>query len=167
MNKSLFTIIASRRIWLKGMIILGLSLLLILIFSPIVNAAGDPAEDTEDVTTQKPASETLNFDPSQNYVYGNLLQLGNNNPVLVTFRLIFYTLSLLGLAFLVILIYAGFIWILAQGNQEKIEKAKKLIQRGVIGFVIIMSSLAISYALFSWIQYATEDGSITVENLLE
>lgn len=53
-------------------------------------------------------------------------------------------LGLLGIIFLVLVLYAGFLWMTAQGETEKTEKAKKLLTQAVIGLVIILGAYAIS-----------------------
>jgi uncharacterized membrane protein len=57
-------------------------------------------------------------------------------------------LSLLGIIFLIIVLYAGYNWMTAGGNEEKVEKARKLLTRGVIGLIIIIGSYAIWYFVF-------------------
>ena len=53
-------------------------------------------------------------------------------------------LGLLGIIFLVLVLYAGFLWMTAQGETEKTDKAKKLLTQAVIGLVIIVAAYAIS-----------------------
>lgn len=53
-------------------------------------------------------------------------------------------LSVLGVVLLVIVIYAGFLWMTAGGNKEQVQKAQKWILNAVIGLVILVSSFAIS-----------------------
>ncbi len=53
-------------------------------------------------------------------------------------------LSLLGVIFLLLMIYGGFRWMLARGNEQEIEKAKNLIQAAVIGLMIVLSAYAIT-----------------------
>lgn len=53
-------------------------------------------------------------------------------------------LGLFGVFFLVLVIYGGFKWMNAKGNQEEMEKAKKILQSAIIGFIIVMMSYAIS-----------------------
>lgn len=57
-------------------------------------------------------------------------------------------LSLLGIIFTIIIIYAGYVWMTAGGSEEKVSKAKNLIQRSIIGFIIILSAYAITYFVF-------------------
>lgn len=53
-------------------------------------------------------------------------------------------LSLLGVFFLGLLVYGGFRWMNAQGNEEEITKAKSIITQAIIGLVIIMAAYAIT-----------------------
>lgn len=53
-------------------------------------------------------------------------------------------LSLLGTVFLILTIYAGILWMTAQGNDEKTGQAKKIIESAVIGLFIVVSAYAIT-----------------------
>ena len=63
-------------------------------------------------------------------------------------------LGLLGAFFLILVIYGGFKWMNARGNQEEMEKAKKILQSAVIGFIIVMMAYAISFFVTSALQGA-------------
>ena len=54
-------------------------------------------------------------------------------------------LSFLGVLFLVLIIYGGFMWMTAQGNETQVEKAKKIIVNSVFGVVIVMLAYAITF----------------------
>ncbi len=58
-------------------------------------------------------------------------------------------LGLLGIIFLILLIYAGYNWMTAQGDEDKVEKAKSTITRAIIGLVIITAAYSITYFVFS------------------
>jgi hypothetical protein len=58
--------------------------------------------------------------------------------------LIGQALGLLGLVLLGILIYAGFLWMTAQGDDTKVKKAKDMIFQGVIGLIIVVAAYAIA-----------------------
>lgn len=64
-------------------------------------------------------------------------------------------LSLTGTIFLVLIIYAGFVWMTAGGNEEKIRKAKLIIQSAVIGLIIILSSYSITEFVIGSLTQAT------------
>ncbi|KKT04040.1 MAG: hypothetical protein UV82_C0012G0025 [Candidatus Magasanikbacteria bacterium GW2011_GWD2_43_18] len=53
-------------------------------------------------------------------------------------------LTLVGLFFLVLMIYAGYLWMTARGESEPVDKAKKIIAGSMIGLVIILSAYAIT-----------------------
>lgn len=53
-------------------------------------------------------------------------------------------LSLIGIILVVIVIYAGFTWMTAGGNEEKVTKAKKWLTNAVIGIVITMLAYGIA-----------------------
>jgi len=53
-------------------------------------------------------------------------------------------LGLLGTVAIVIILWAGFKWMTAGGNNEDIDQAKKILISSVIGLAIILSAYAIS-----------------------
>lgn len=53
-------------------------------------------------------------------------------------------LSVLGIIFVVLVVYAGYLWMTASGEATKVDKAKKLLGQAVIGLVLIVSAYAIS-----------------------
>ena len=67
------------------------------------------------------------------------------DPRLIAARMIRIFLSLLGIIFLAMTIYAGFLWMTAGGETDKLDKAKKLLYNGVIGLAIIFAAYAITY----------------------
>lgn len=59
--------------------------------------------------------------------------------------IIFYFFSLLAVIFLGLLIYAGFLWMTAHGNEDNVTKAKHIIRNALIGLIIVIGSYAIVY----------------------
>lgn len=53
-------------------------------------------------------------------------------------------LGLLGVIFLILLIYAGFMYMTAGGDESKTETARHTITRAVIGLAIVLASYAIA-----------------------
>jgi hypothetical protein len=53
-------------------------------------------------------------------------------------------LSLVGLIFLVLMVYAGVLWLTARGEEGQVEKSRKIIVSSVIGLVLTISSYAIT-----------------------
>ncbi len=52
-------------------------------------------------------------------------------------------LGLLGVIFIVLIIYAGYNWMTAEGEEEKVKKAKDTIRQAIIGLVLIIAAYAI------------------------
>lgn len=59
-------------------------------------------------------------------------------------RFIGGALGLLGVLFVVLIIYSGFLWMTAQGNDEKVKQAKKILTNAVIGLVLIFAAYVIT-----------------------
>ena len=65
-------------------------------------------------------------------------------------------LGFLGIVFLVLLLYAGFLWMTAQGDSKKVDKARDMIIQSVIGLVIIVAAFAISNFVLSSLVNVTQ-----------
>jgi hypothetical protein len=65
-------------------------------------------------------------------------------------------LGTLGVIFLILTIYAGFLWMTAGGNDAQIGKAKKILVNAVIGLIITLSA----YAIVTFIFNALEDAGL-------
>ena len=53
-------------------------------------------------------------------------------------------LGIFGVLFLALMVYGGFKWMIAQGREEEVQKAKTIIQAAIIGFGIAVSAYAIA-----------------------
>jgi len=53
-------------------------------------------------------------------------------------------LSFVGVIFLLLMVYAGYLWMTARGQDEQIEKAKKIIIASVIGLIITVAAYSIT-----------------------
>lgn len=63
-------------------------------------------------------------------------------------------LTLVGLIFLVLMVYAGIRWMLAQGEEQKVTEARNLIFQSIIGLIIVLAAYAIAYFVVSQLQQA-------------
>lgn len=59
-------------------------------------------------------------------------------------RFIKGALSIAGVFFFAYMVWAGYLWMTAHGEKEKIEQAKKMISNAVIGLAIALSAYAIT-----------------------
>ncbi len=69
-------------------------------------------------------------------------------------KLIGILLSFLGIIFLLLVIYAGFLWMTAQGDPKQVDKAKSLLTQSVVGLVILLAAYAISTFVIESLQEA-------------
>ncbi len=53
-------------------------------------------------------------------------------------------LGMIGIIFLILLLYAGFLYLTAGGEGDKVKKAKQLIGNAVIGIVIVVAAYALT-----------------------
>ncbi|MCK5212210.1 hypothetical protein KAJ89_05915 [Candidatus Parcubacteria bacterium] len=54
-----------------------------------------------------------------------------------------YLLTFLGIIAVAIILYGGFMWMTAGGNEDRVAKAKKIIISGAIGLIIVLAAFAI------------------------
>ncbi len=92
---------------------------------------------------------------------GPALGLPTTDIRLVVARIIRVALGLLGIVALVLIIYAGFVWMTAGGEEEKISQSKKIMVNAAIGLAIILSSYAIaSFVISKLVEATTDSGSV-------
>lgn len=58
--------------------------------------------------------------------------------------IIYAFLGLIGIVFMVLMIYGGFLWMTARGNEENVEKAQRIIKEVVIGILLILAAAGIT-----------------------
>ena len=65
-------------------------------------------------------------------------------------------LVFLGVLFLLLIIYGGYIWMMARGNEQEVEKAKNIIKNALIGLVVVLAAYAITYTIFRYFGFNTQ-----------
>lgn len=106
------------------------SLFCILAYQPLIVVAGSAFS-----SSLKESGSNAGYDSKVN---GEVVI---NNTIA---KLIQTVLSFLGVLFLVLMIYGGFLWMTAQGNDTQVEKAQSTIRNAVIGLIIVISAYGIS-----------------------
>lgn len=74
---------------------------------------------------------------------------GAGNVEGVIGKVISIILSMFGIVFFLLIFYAGFQWMTAQGNSDKVEKAKETILAAAIGLIIVLAAYAITNFVFT------------------
>lgn len=70
---------------------------------------------------------------------------GETQDIRITIaKVIRYFLGFMGIIFTVLIVYAGFLWMTAAGNESKVEESKKILSRSIIGLIIILASYSIT-----------------------
>ena len=69
-------------------------------------------------------------------------------------------LSFVGVIFLVLTVYAGFLWMMARGDEGQIEKAQKIIQSAIIGMIITVGAYSITAFVVPRIVGKTSGGNV-------
>ncbi|MDP3900432.1 MAG: hypothetical protein Q8Q23_05115 [bacterium] len=123
---------------------------LFALVAPYIVFAQIPGDDLR--STQSPSSET---DPLQRV---HIISQGTFNTDvgssgianIIANALKGFT-ALLGIVFLILMLYGGYLWMSARGNEQQVEKAQSLIRSAVIGLIIIIAAYAITYFVISWV----------------
>jgi energy-coupling factor transporter transmembrane protein EcfT len=89
--------------------------------------------------------------------YGNSIGLAATDPRIVVGKIIQIFLGLLGIIALVLIIYGGFLWMTAGGNEEQIDRAKKTLISAIIGLAIILASFGIATFILNSLIDATNN----------
>lgn len=64
-------------------------------------------------------------------------------------------LRITGFLLVILLIYGGFIWMLARGNESEVEKAKDIIRNAIIGIVIVFTAFSITVFVMKGLETST------------
>jgi len=105
---------------------------LFIIFSPFVCYSADNLQNAFGTPLKTTAMDGAG--------YGDSLTAESFISLIVT-----TALSFIGLLFLILAIYGGYIWMIARGNEQEVDKAKQIIQNSIIGLVIVIAAYAISW----------------------
>lgn len=69
----------------------------------------------------------------------------SKNPGIIVAQIINIVLGFIGIIFVVLVTYAGFMYLTAAGEEDKAKKAMTLLSQAVIGLVITLAAWSISY----------------------
>lgn len=105
-----------------------------------------------------PVSAQDDYAGRQNRAFIEAAGLGTAPIAVVVSDIIKIFLSFLGVIFIVLIIYAGFMWMTAAGNADKVGKAKNTMIAAIIGLAIVLSAYAITYYVIDQIIEATKGG---------
>ena len=90
--------------------------------------------------------------------YLNASTLPTDDIRLVVIRIINIILGVIGVVFLLLVIYAGYLWMTAGGDPGKVTKAKKILINAVTGLIIIFMAFAITTFIFNILEGTSNSG---------
>lgn len=122
----------------QGLFVLGLSTVLLLVFSAFGGVASAQLINTGDV-------------PSN-------IAAGGGDFRSIILNIVNFFLGFLGLISVIMVIYGGITYVTAAGNQESIDKAKKVIMYAIIGIVIVLISFALINTVIGGATAGTDAG---------
>jgi hypothetical protein len=129
----------SKKYFKKALIVLTLFIIISANFYFIKNVNAEDTAKTSAVNQLQAAGSP----------WGGGKPTGNDSLAGIMATAIKAFLGLLGIIFLVLIIYAGFTWMTAQGEEEKVTRAKETLQRAIIGLIIIVAAYSITYFVFN------------------
>jgi hypothetical protein len=114
---------------------------------------------------QPAAAQIINSDTASNFTNQVGASAGfapstSSNLGYVISVIIQVALSLLALIFLILAIVAGFGWMTAAGNEDKISKAQDTLRSAIIGLIIVLAAWAITYFIFKYLPFSGSSTSI-------
>ncbi|MFA4873496.1 MAG: Ig-like domain-containing protein [Patescibacteria group bacterium] len=90
--------------------------------------------------------------------YGTGTGLSTQDVRITIANIIRYALGVIGIVFLVLIIYGGVTWMTAGGDAQRVEKAKKIITNAVIGLIIIFLAFGIVSFVIGKLEQAVNNG---------
>ncbi len=91
--------------------------------------------------------------------YGQYTGLSGQDVRVSVARIIKFVLGFLGLIFLVLTLYAGFMWMTSAGNEDRVGTAKKILWGAIIGLAIVMFSYSITQFVVKNLYEVSTSGS--------
>ena len=65
-------------------------------------------------------------------------------PQTVVGRVLQQAISLVGIIFFALILWAGFLWMTSAGNEQRVDEAKQILLAAVIGLIIVAAAYAIT-----------------------
>lgn len=85
------------------------------------------------------------------------------DPRIIVARIILFALTLVGTLFFAYIVYAGYLWMTAAGDEEKLEKSKSTIRTAVIGALITLSAYAITQFVSTSLLEAQDTRNVRIQ----
>ncbi|MEK7665898.1 MAG: IPT/TIG domain-containing protein [Patescibacteria group bacterium] len=101
------------------------------------------------------AHQTLAVETGLSDEFQQATGMGNVDVRIIIARVINIALGLLGVIAVSLIVYAGFLWMTAAGNPERVKKAQAVMINAIVGLLIILASYAITTYVLDKLTEAT------------
>jgi hypothetical protein len=112
---------------------------MIFVSAAFAYAAFAPAASAQGITADELLTEEV----------GQTIGTGTEDVRIVVARLIRAAFGFLGIIAVLLVLYAGFLWMTAAGEADKVDRAKKTLTAAIIGLVIMLSAYGITSFVIS------------------
>jgi len=102
-----------------------------------------------------PVFAQLGTTVNRGLAYATIVGWGTQDLRTTIMLIINILMGFLGIIAVLIVLYGGFKWMTAGGNEEQVGEAKKMIIAGVVGLAVIFASYAIASFVVSQLAIAT------------
>lgn len=121
-----------------------MAVVLVTIFANYFILLTNPGDNNSLGLLIKPALAQYGLDETAKEAYGKVP--ADTLPTMAG-KIIGAALSLLGVVFLVLMVYGGILWMTAHGNAEQLKKSREIIIAAIVGLIVVL----LAYALTSFI----------------
>lgn len=128
--------------------LLAITLLLGLLISPSPTLAQNSAFTDAVESLDKVETETVGRGPQR-----------DDRLEVTIAAIIQVAVSLIGVILIILIIYAGFLWMTARGNDEQVDRARSYIKNAVIGIFVILMAYTITIFIIQQLTTAVFDSA--------
>ena len=79
-------------------------------------------------------------------------------PGVITFEVLQIILGFLGIVGVIMMIYAGFLWLTARGEEEKAKQGRTILFQAIVGILIVLAAYTITYFIIAQLTTAVTSG---------
>lgn len=84
-------------------------------------------------------------------------ELVGGNSIIAT--IIFNILGMVGVIFLILMIWGGVMWMTSGGNEQRVGRAKTILSTATIGLIIVMTAYSVTYFITDSLTNASGNNS--------
>ena len=140
----------------KNLITAGITLMFLFfgLLGGITHADPPDAIPHNNPNAPKDIMNLLQGQESETGILGQSFSTAKTHPTQIIGSLIFVVLGFLGTLMIILMLYSGFLWMTAAGEDKKVKLAQDHLRNAVIGSIIILSAWTIATFVLNRISQA-------------